>query len=94
MEILKILLDFFINNQQNEVLKNLFSVLKDGSFDLNALTKNFSVDKIMPFLESFFSQNKKPEGCENSYASGDCLDEIKGVADPEIYSALSSYFSA
>lgn len=92
MEILKFLLDFFVKNQENPTLKSVFSLLEKNSFDIKKVISNFSIDGLMPIIEDFLSQNKKPDEHRVDYNNDfSGTKPIKEICDQEIMLALNSY---
>ncbi len=88
MEILQFLLNFFLENNNNEELKPFINLLKENDYDIKKVMQNFSLEKAMPKVMEFFKKNNTPT--QNVFESG--LKPISNIADKEIVYTLNRYF--
>lgn len=91
MEILQILLSFFLNNYKGGALKPVFDILKNNSFDIGKVLKSLNPQILEPIMKEFFSGQNKPNPTEN-VGFGEGLKPIACFADKDIVYTLNRYF--
>ncbi len=97
MEILKLLLSFFIKEKNLQPFEPILKLLSANSFDLKKTLSGLNLDAIAPLIRAFMEraenneQNKTPT--ETSVEVSVNLNPIANLADKEIVYALNKYFA-
>lgn len=91
MEILRFLINFFLEEYGGKDFAPVLESLSNGSLDFKSLLSNIKPETIAPILKRFINLNDKDSPTENGRAYG--LNPISNFADGEIVRSLNNFFS-
>ncbi len=98
MEILKLLLSFFLKDDKLKPFSPIVELLSKNSFDIHKTLKNLNLDALAPIVKAFLEnasnvreQNKTPTDFSVGEVVG--LNPIANIADKEIVYTLNKYFA-
>ncbi len=97
MEILKLILSWFVKEKNLEGFAPIIELLSKNSFDVSKTLKNLNLDTIAPIIKSFMERATKGQNTtptENS-VGGEIvgLNPIAKIADKEIVYTLNRYYA-
>ncbi len=92
MEILQILLSFFLKELGGETLTPILEKLKNNDFDLKKTLNGLNLQNLAPIvsaiMQSSLNKNRPTENAERNFS----LSPISGIADKDIIYTLNKYF--
>ncbi len=97
MQILELLLSFFLNNPKLKGFAPLIELLSKNSFDVGKTLKNLNLDAIAPVIKAFMENaqqsGQKETPADFSVGESFGLNPIANLADKQIVYNLNKYFA-
>lgn len=90
MEILRFLLNFFLEEYGGKEFAPIIEKLNSGTLDIKSILSEIKPETVAPILKKFFSSDQKDSPAENGEACG--LEPIKDFADEEVIRSLNNFF--